>query len=194
MKTALKVLTRADLSLFKSHQSLSKQRAFRLDGEIFVERFYPGLRGSYDPVVFPLMVIGPGGRPAHRLTRMALRAFGGRHWYIKGESIYDPAEEPGRYDKLSENDFALVAIDGNERPRTVTLILVSVAQDAELHALLADRFEFPHTNAAREVSEAAIAHLHANTLGAYTRTHHPLAALITPKLFEENEPLEETLP
>jgi hypothetical protein len=123
---------------------------------------------------------------------MALRAFGGRHWYIKGELIHDPAEDPGRYDKLSENDFALVAFDGRGRPHTVPLILISAIEDAKFHALLTERFEFPHATAAREVSEAAIAHLHANTLGAYTHTQHPLAALISPELLEEPAPFEES--
>ena len=131
MKTAFKVLTRADLSLLKTHRSLSKQRAFRL------------------------------------------------------EPIHDPAEDPGRYDKLSENDFALVAFDGRERPQAVTLILVSSVEDAELHATLADRFEAHTANAARAVSEAAVAHLRANTIGAYPHAQHPLDALISPDTLEE---------
>ncbi len=184
-KTAIKVLAQSDISLFKAHQRLSNQRALTLNSEVFIERFYPGLRGSYEPVLFPLTIIGPGARGAHQLTRMAMRSPGARDWHIKGEPIHDPAEEPGRYDQIAKNDFALMAFGGTEQPQAVTIILVSAAEDAELHAAIAARFELPTQHTMIEVSEIAIEHLRATTLDAYPDNEHPLDLLISGDTVED---------
>ncbi|MFE8604062.1 hypothetical protein [Archangium violaceum] len=184
-KIAIKVLTWPDLSFFKVHSMRSTQRAISLNHEIFIERFYPGLQRSHDQVLFPLLIVGPGVRPAHRLTRMTMRALGSRNWHIKGESIHEPAEEPGRYGKLADNDFAIMAFEGNERPRAVTLTLVSAAEDAELHAAIAERFELPAKHLMIEVSETAMAHLRASTMGAYRDREHPLDAFISGDTIED---------
>lgn len=175
-KIAIRVLAPSDLSFFKAHAPPSKQRAFDLS-DLFINKFYPGLRGAHEPVLFSVALIGPGARGAHRLTRMATCSLGTRNWRIQGEPIHDPADEPGRYGKLAENDFAIMAFEGNERPQAVTLILVSAEEDTELHAAIADRFELPTKPTVREVSATAILHLRASTLGAYTDTSHPLDAL-----------------
>jgi hypothetical protein len=182
-KISIRVLTPSDLSFFKAHEHLSDQRAFDLSG--LFNKFYPGLQGSLDPVIFPMTIIGPRARAAHRLTRMATRSQGTRNWHIKGESIHDPAEEPGRYGKLAENDFAIMAFEGGEQPQAVTLILVSAAEDTELHAAIAARFEFPARHTVRELSATAVLHLRASTLGAYTDNAHPLGALSFHDTIEE---------
>lgn len=184
-KIAIKVLTWLDLSFFKVHSKRSNQRALSLNREIFIERFYPGLQLSYDQVLFALLIIGPGPRTAHLLTRMAMRSQGSKNWHIQGEPIHDPAKEPGRYGNLAENDFAIMAFEGNERPRAVTLTLVSAAEDAELHAAIAERFELPAKRAMIEVSEAALAHLRASTMGAYPNREHPLDAFISGDTIED---------
>ncbi|WPB77119.1 hypothetical protein KYC5002_50095 [Archangium violaceum] len=184
-KIAIKVLTWPDLSFFKVHSMRSNQRAISLNHEIFIERFYPGLQRSHDQVLFPLLIVGPGVRPAHRLTRMAMRSLGSRNWHIKGESIHEPVEEPGRYGKLVENDFAIMAFEGNERPRAVTLTLVSAAEDAELHAVIAQHLELPAKHAMLKVSETFLAHLRASTTGAYPDRQHPLDAFISGDTIED---------
>lgn len=184
-KIAIKVLAWPDLSFFKVHSMRSNQRAITLDGEIFTDRFYPGLQLPHDQVLFTLSILGPGAKTAHQLTRMAMRSRGSKNWHIQGESIHDPAEEPGRYGKLAENDFAIMAFEGNERPRAVTLTLVSAAEDAELHATIAERFELTSKHAMIEVSETAIAHLRASTIGAYPDNEHPLDAFISGDTIED---------
>ncbi|REG30864.1 hypothetical protein ATI61_106334 [Archangium gephyra] len=184
-KIAIKVLTWSDLSFFKVHSMRSNQRALSLNHEIFIERFYPGLQLSHDQVLFALLIIDPGARTAHRLTRMAMRSLGSKNWHIKGELIHEPAEEPGRYDKLAENDFAIMAFEGNERPRAVRLTLVSAVEAAELHAAIADRFELPAQHAMIEVSETALAHLRASTMGAYPDGEHPLDSFISGETIED---------
>lgn len=182
---AIKVLTWSDLSFFKDHSMRSNQRAISLHAEIFIKRFYPGLQLSHDQVLLPLLILGPGARTAHPLTRMAMRSLGSKNWHIQGESIHEPADEPGRYGKLAENDFAIMAFEGNERPRAVTFILVSAAEDAELHASIAERFELPAKHAMLEVTETAIAHLRASTIGAYPDSDHPLDAFISGDTIED---------
>lgn len=174
-KIAIKVLTASDLSFFRVHLERSKQKAINLNSDVFIEQFYPGLKESSSPVVFPLAIVGPGGRAAHRLTRKALRSTGSKNWRLNGEFVYDPDDEPGRYNELAVGDFAVIAFDGIEKPAAVTLILVSEREDQELHAAIAARCGFTGRNTMAAVPEALIDELRAVS-GAY-RGEHPLDAL-----------------
>ncbi|HYO64588.1 MAG TPA: hypothetical protein VEU33_00790 [Archangium sp.] len=177
IKIAIKTLTSSDLSFFKFHLRLSKQKAINLNSDVFIERFYPGLEGSYVPVLFPLSVIGPGGKTAHRLARKALRSQASKNWRLNGEYIHDPDEDPGRYDGLAANDYAIFAFEGNERPEAVTLVLVSISSDTRLHAAISGIFTGSARRTMVDVSEAAIADLRATTIDAYPG-QHPLDALV----------------
>ena len=185
MKMAVKVLSQPDLSLFAAHQNLSKRRAIELNSDIFIDQFYPGLRDSYEKVIFSLVLIGPGAKPAHRLTRMVVRSLRAKSWHIKGEPIHDPDEEPGRYRTLMEGDFALILFEGHERPQAVTLILVSAAEDAPLHAAIADRFELLTRRTLIETSGAALDHLRATILTDGAGTQHPLDWLLSRDTIED---------
>lgn len=177
IKIAIKILTSSDLSFFKVHLRLSKQKAINLNSDIFIERFYPGLEGSYVPVLFSLSVIGPGGKTAHRLARKALRSQASKNWRLNGEYIHDPDDDQGRYDGLAANDYAIFAFEGNERPEAVTLVLVSSGSDARLHTAIAGIFAGSARRTMVEVSEATIADLRTTTLDAYP-DQHPLDALV----------------
>lgn len=183
-KIAIKYLTASDLSFFKVHLERSKQKAINLNSDVFIEQFYPGLRESFSAVFFPLVVIGPGGRAAHRLARKALRSPGAKNWRLNGEFIHDPDNETGRYDELSVGDFAIVSFEGTERPEAVTLILVSAREDPELHAAIVARCEFAGRNTMASVSESLVAELRAATGGAYPG-EHPLDALDVRDTIEE---------
>lgn len=175
-KIALKVLTPADLSFFKFHSKGSNQRALNLTSDLFIQRFYPGLEGSFGAVAFPLTVIGPGGRGAHTLSREAQRAEHSKDWRVSGELIHDPDGEPGRYDMLSANDFAVMSFLGRERPETVRLVLVSASADAGLHAAIGGTLTFFGKRTMLEVPEAMVAEWRATTSEAYPG-EHPLDAL-----------------
>jgi hypothetical protein len=185
MKIALKILSLSDLSLFEAHRDVAKQRSLELNSEIFIDRFYPGLRESSAQVIFPLVLIGPGGKMAHCLTRMAMRSLHAKNWLIRGEPIYDPDEDPGRYLKLTAGDFAIMAFEGNGRPQTVTLILVSATEDTKLHATIAHRFELRANSTMFEVSGGAIAHLRDSTLNEYVGNEHPLDSLLSRDTIED---------
>jgi hypothetical protein len=185
MKIAIKVLSQSDLSFFAVHHDSAKQRAIDLNSQVFIERFYPGLRNASAQVIFPLVLIGPGGKVAHRLTRMAMRSLHAKNWLIKGEPIYHPDEESGHYRKLTEGDFAIMVFEGNGRPQAVTLVLVSATEDAKLHAAMVERFERPANSALFEVSGAAIAHLRVTTLKEYSANEHPLDSLLSRDTVED---------
>ena len=184
-KIAIKALTSSDLSFFKVHLRFSKQKAINLNSDIFIDRFYPGLKGSYDPVFFPFTIIGPRGKAAHRLARKALRSPGAKNWRLNGEIIHDPDGEPGRYGGLAANDFAAITFEGNERPEAVKLVLISANDDSKLHAAIASLFEFTGKNTMIEVSEAIIADLRAATIDAYPVDEHPFDAIVFRDTVEE---------
>ncbi|MFY0525971.1 hypothetical protein ACN28I_23435 [Archangium gephyra] len=184
-KIAIKSLSQSDLSFFKAHQQRSNQKALQLDSEVFVECFYPGLRGSLEQRVLLLTLMGPGGRGPHPLTRLALRLPGAEDWLIKGELVRDPEEEPGRYGELREGDFVIMAFEGHAQPESVMLVLVSATEDSVLHETLAGRLEFTGKHGMRKVAQAVIAQLRADTLDAYPDGEHPLDTLISPDTVED---------
>lgn len=197
MKVAIKLLTQSDRSFFKVHLRLSKQKAINLNRDVFIDRFYPGLQGVYTTIGFPLSVVGPGGRTAHRLMRKVLRSGGGKNWRLNGEFIYDPDDEPGRYDRLQDNDFAIMAFDGTERPEGLTLVLVSAIEDAPLHEAIS-ALGLVGRDSMREVSETFIAELRSKTAGAYV-ADHPLDAIafrdtIEEVLFGAGDPITAGVP
>lgn len=183
MKLAIKLLTQSDRSFFKVHLRFSKQKAINLNRDVFIDRLYPGLQGVYTTIGFPLSVVGPGGRAAHRLMRKVLRSEGGKNWRLNGEFIHDPDDEPGRYDLLQDDDFAIMAFDGTERPEALTLVLVSAVEDALLHEAIS-ALGLSGRDSMREVSETLIAELRSKTADSYF-ADHPLDALAIRDTVEE---------
>ena len=121
-KVAIKQLTASDLSFFAQHLKRSKQKAINLNSDVFVDVFYPGLKGTYDKFLFRLSIVGPGGRGPYALTRMAWRTTGSKNWRLDGEIVHDPADEPGRFDTLLEGDFGVIAFEGSARFGKTSLI------------------------------------------------------------------------
>lgn len=136
MKISLKLLTASDLSLFKVHLRLSKQKAINLNSNVFVDQFYPALQSVYDAIPVELSILGPAGKPAHALTRKVLRSPGSKNWRLDGEFIHDIEEDPDRFCDLRAGDYAVLVFAGDERPKAVQLLLVSQIHDTELHDFL----------------------------------------------------------
>lgn len=127
MKIALKLLTASDLSLFKVHLRLSKQKAINLNSGIFIDQFYPALQNTFEAVPVELSIYGPAAKPAHILTRKTLRSPGSKNWRLDGEFIHDIEEDPDRFRHLQAGDYALITFSGDERPTAIQLILISQA-------------------------------------------------------------------
>jgi hypothetical protein len=182
---AIKQLTASDLSFFAQHLKKSKQKAINLNSDVFVDIFYPGLKGRYDEFsVKPLRIIGPGGKPAYALTRKALRTAGAKNWRLDGEIVHDPPDEPGRFDTLQEDDFAILAFEGTAQPDVVTLILVSSAEDPALHREISSRLTFPGKQSMVVVSQGQLSETLEATRTAYG-DRHPLETLLLPDTIEE---------
>lgn len=183
-KIALKVLTPADLSFFKFHSKVANQRALNLSNDVFIQRFFPGLKGSFGAVPSQLTVFGPGSGGAHTVSRQVRRAERSKDWRLDGEFIQDPDGEPGRYDVLAANDFAVMSFLGKEAPEAVRLVLVSASADVRLHATIGGALDFSGERTMFEVPEAMVAKWRAATSDAYSG-EHPLAALVIQDTVED---------
>lgn len=176
MKIAIKRLAASDLSFFKSHSGRAGQKAIELAGDIFVDDFYPGLKGAVEQVCVALVVIGPGGRSPRRLTRKVQRARGSKNWRLGEELIHESDDEPGRYAALAVGDYGVLAFEGAGRPTVVTLVLVSAHDDSRLHEAISTRCSFTERSPLVSVPDALVAELQAVTKGAYPEVH-PLEVL-----------------
>lgn len=159
-------LTEPDISLFWTHRARSQRQHLTLEGSVLGP--FPGeaLGGSLKVSV---VLHGPGGRPGMLLTRKIVHR--GANGWLGGEPIFDPVEEPGRFDHLAPNDFAVVQFD---REAGLVLVLVSPAEDAALHKALAEVVGDQLTVA---ISPNALESLRSNSVGAYAGPHPFLALL-----------------
>src|SRR5258706_8991373 len=132
-RVEVKLLTKSYISFFAQHVRESKQKGINLNSEVFVDQFYPALQNRFDELHFPLAVVGPGAKPKHSLSRKVVRTENAKNWRLNGEVVNDPLDDVGRYDNIAEDDYAMIAFEGSERPEAVTLVLVTAAEDAALH-------------------------------------------------------------
>ncbi len=187
-RIAAKQLTASDLTFFavQFHKpgQRSKQKAINLNSDIFVSRFYPGLRDRFAELHFGLTIIGPGAAPPYIVSRKALRTEGAKNWRLDGELINDPTDQPGRFDNLAEGDIAILAFEGSEQPQQVALVLVSATADAALHAAASTLAAFQGRETMRAIDEGNIRALLETTRMAYP-TRHPFEPLLTADSIEE---------
>jgi hypothetical protein len=187
-RVAAKQLTSSDLTLFAAqfHKpgQRSKQKAINLNADVFVARFYPGLRDRFAELHFGLTIIGPGAAPPYVLSRKALRTEGAKNWRLNGELINDPVDQPGRFDTLAEGDIAILAFEGSEQPQQLILVLVSARDDAALHSTVSALALFQSRDTMRQLDENGIRTLLGTTRSEYA-SPHPLEALLTADSVEE---------
>lgn len=184
-RVAIKQLTASDLSFFAQHLRRSKQKAINLNSDVFVDLFYPALRGSYDEFpIKPFTIVGPAGKPPYPLTRKTLRTPGAKNWRLDGEIVHDPPDDPGRFDRLREDDLGILAFDGTVRPEVATLVLVSASDDPALHAAALSRVTFTGKQSMVVVSQIQLSEMLEETRTAYGE-RHPLEMLLLPDSVEE---------
>lgn len=187
-RVAAKQLTASDLTFFAAqfHKpgQRSKQKAINLNADVFVSRFYPGLRDRFAELHFGLTIIGPGTAPPYVVSRKALRTEGAKNWRLDGELINDPTDQPGRFDNLAEGDIAILAFEGSEQPQQVALVLVSATADAALHAAASNIATFQGRETMRAIDEGDIRALLESTRAAYPG-RHPFEPLLTADSVEE---------
>ena len=187
-RVAVKQLSASDLTFFSAHfhtpDQRSKQKAINLNADVFVDEFYPGLRDRLAELHFGLTIIGPANARPYRLSRKALRTQGAKNWRLDGELINDPPGEPGRFDELAEEDLAVIAFDGSEQPESVTLVLVSRSEDADLHNALSAMLTFSGRQTMKAITADQLSTLHQQTCSTYT-DGHPLELLFAADSVEE---------
>lgn len=185
-KLALKRLTASDLSLFKWHfqkNPATKQKAFNLDTSVLVNQFYPQLG---QPALLPqprypldLYIYGPGITTANNLQRKILKQQ--KNWRLNGELIDNPVDQPGLYNTLEPEDFALFDFTGDLMPTGANLVLLSKnnPNDKLIHAELNRRF--PETSMS-VLTERTIQDVLASS---GTPSGHPLHDWIETSLLED---------
>lgn len=180
-RLAVKRLTASDLTFFavQYHQEgqRSKQKGINLNSDIFVDEFFPGLRGRSAEIHFPLVVAGPAGAGAQRLSRKAVRTGGAKNWRLNGEIIHDPPEEPGRYLPLQEGDLAVLGFDGDLEPSEVTMVLVSQTLDPVLHPAISRLVDTSWRQTFQVLSDGSLESMLSSTAAAYP-DGHPLSILL----------------
>jgi hypothetical protein len=153
---ALKKLAPSDLTFFERlyrRGNKSGQKCINLNADVFIAQFYRDLDDiagqTNGEVRVGLTIFGPSNATPYNLTRKITKGKrkGRRtdrpqkqykNWRLNGEFIYDPEDQPGRFDVLSDYDLALLAFDGKPAPTQVTLFLLAKdsAGDAPLFRAL----------------------------------------------------------
>ena len=146
-RLALKQLTKSDLTFFESlfrSLNVGNQKSINLNADVFVQQFYPSLpsligSGAADRILVSLTVIGPAAAPPYVLSRAVTKRDAYKNWRLNGEFIWDPEDQPHRFDVLSANDLALIEFSGDPAPQNVSLLLLAQKSpiDAALHKSLA---------------------------------------------------------
>ncbi|MEJ2116834.1 MAG: DUF3883 domain-containing protein [Pseudolabrys sp.] len=146
-RIALKRLTASDLTFFESlfrSLNVGNQKSINLNADVFVQEFYPSLPdmvgfGAPDRILVNLRILGPDGASEYVLSRAITKRDAYKNWRLNGEFIWDPENQPGRFDVLSPNDLALIEFSGDPIPKEVSLLLIAQksAVDAPLHSVLA---------------------------------------------------------
>src|SRR3974390_3089058 len=178
---ALKKLTASDLTFFERlfrTINAGNQKAINLNADVLVRRLYPNLAaiaaGRPDgEISFPLTIQGPALAAPYRLQRKIVKGGSYKNWRLNGEFVYDPVDQPGRFNDLRPGDIAVFGFNGQPAPEAVTLVLLSqgAREDAAIHRNLAPLV------AGRSMSVVTAERLR-DALGATgAPTEHPLAVL-----------------
>ena len=140
-KLALKRLTASDLTFFEwhfKHHNAGNQKAFNLNADVFKDQLYPSLdiiaRDRQNKIGVDLWVAGPAAAKPINLQRKIIKGKTYKNWRLDGEFIYNPEEEPDRFNVLLPGDIVLFGFEGELAPDAVTLVLV--AKTAEEDKLL----------------------------------------------------------
>ena len=182
-RVAIKELTNSDLTFFASYfhqpEIRSKQKAINLNADVFVNEFYPSLNDEYSPFHFPVIFIGPGNRKPYPLSRKATKSLGAKNWRLNGELVPDPEDDEGRFANLKPGDFAILSFGGEDRPRSLKLVLANQEEDADLCAAIQDKFTFGGRQTIQTVSLSQIREMIARTKDSYSGLGiHPLDHLL----------------
>jgi hypothetical protein len=144
-KFAIKRLTSSDLTFFEWHfrnLNAGNQKAINLNADVFIDELYPALpelaikKAGRLPI--DLFIYGPNGAPELNLQRKIIKLGAYKNWRLNGEFIYNPLEQPQRFNVLASDDFAIFKFQGDVEPETLHIAFIAskAELDKELHAVL----------------------------------------------------------
>ena len=137
-KLALKRLTASDLTFFQwhfKHRNAGNQKAINLNAEVFRDQLYPSVeivaRDRQNKLGIDLWVAGPGAAKLVNLQRKIIKGTTYKNWRLDGEFIYNPEDQPNRFNVLVPGDIVLFGFEGELVPDTVTLVLVARTEEED---------------------------------------------------------------
>ena len=140
-KLGLKRLTASDLTFFEWHfrnRNAGNQKAINLNADVFRDQLYPSVdivaRDRQNKLGVDLWIAGPAAAEPVNLQRKIIKGPTYKNWRLDGEFVYNPEDQPDRFNVLVPDDIALFGFEGELVPNTVTLVLVgsTAAEDQPL--------------------------------------------------------------
>ena len=151
-KLALKRLTASDLTFFEwhfKHRNAGNQKAINMNADVFRDQLYPSLdviaRDRQNKFGVDLWIAGPAASKPVNLQRKIIKGATYKNWRLDGEFVYNPEDQPYRFNVLLPGDLVLFGFEGELIPETVTLVLVAKTEEedsslfAELDSVLRSR-------------------------------------------------------
>lgn len=141
-RVAAKRLTESDLTLFEWHfrRSKSNQKALNLNANVFIDQLYPGLPqtryATLGKLPLDLFVYGPGFEGEYNRQRKIIKGSTYKNWRLDGEFVFNPPENPTRFNVLAEGDLVIIEFFGDVVPDSAKAVFISKAleEDRPLHA------------------------------------------------------------
>lgn len=143
---AAKSLASSDLTFFERlyrNLNVGAQKCINLNADVLIGQFYPDLENLLDPdsqeLRIGLNIYGPAAAPKLHVTRKIIKGRNYKNWRLNGEFIYDPEDQPGRFELLRADDIAIIAFDGRPAPHSATMVLLARAavEDVALQRVFA---------------------------------------------------------
>ena len=144
-KLALKKLTASDLTFFEWHfknKNAGNQKAINLNANIFIKELYPLIpelsveKGGKIPI--DLTIYGPSFDNVLSLQRKIVKFGAYKNWRLNGEFVYNPENDPERYNALLPGDYVLFDFRGLEMPHSLKLHLISSNLSPAIHSELSN--------------------------------------------------------
>jgi hypothetical protein len=144
-KMIVKKLSLEDLNLFKHRASKNdapKANGIRLDHNVLVGEIYPSLpeilENKQNRIMMTLNIFGPGVAQKYCIQRRIQKKGTNKNYFLNGEFIADPEDEPERFHVLQPGDIVILEFFGDFEPYSARVFFVAhdLEVDNRLHKLL----------------------------------------------------------
>lgn len=187
-KLAIKRLTASDLTFFEwqfKNENAGNQKAINLNRDVFIDELFPSLpelvTKANGKITIDLSIFGPGLKGECNLQRKIVKFGSYKNWRLNGEFIFNPEDDPDRFNVLKPDDLLVIEFIGEGVPDTVkaTFVAKGVAEDTAVHA------ELNRLLGADRMGSITIAELTAAVESAEAVEAHPLRQLLHDNAIED---------